>query len=782
MDWNFVRETFRRDGIVTLNGVLATRAIESFRSQVVYELKAPKACAESQSTRQVDLADSTTWPQGSARRILEVVPSGSGEHWAALTSSPKLRGALDAILGVGAWELPLNAVSEGKCTGRYWYAPVVFPESVGLSDAVVASCEGRNTLERAKNVNLSILSSIDNSAWRQGSHTESDSLTAVDRSCSLQLARNSPHQVWCDEHHSTLKILNAIYGSEWRQVKRLAQTSKACKGQQVKARDTESFSCGQRLERTNGSHGGGQDCIKTKQFWSGKHKQCYNDRTTHMTMECLPPKCRISRSWEPVNRRRVRGKGWHVDIGPRFQTTWSRKLSGHFNQGVIILVFLSNSRKGVGGTAIIPGSHRWVAEKLASHELEGICHQELNSWAMSAVLESQRCDALNLNYRANTNEISRPQLGIIEQIVCEAGTAVLLHPWLIHSGTTNMGNAPRLMINGMACLKKHVFNDDCGAKALQDIDMTCSPFYSSHAMQVTLKGTIEIDNRCETILRSDVVHHANQHKVNRNRFFLNEHNLLQRMSSRSRLFDSDKDTMMSKSIVSCQSNDTTPSFPIVSIIIPVHNSLEWIQECLFSVLYQTYSGHIQVSLYDDASTDCSDVAIHAWTSLLQQFGISIVASGRCWENNQHGGLLFFDNIDDYCSCHAGGIGHGKNTATSQSTGMYLLFLDADDIMFPTRLEKQIELLVKNPGAILGGCWKRLPAGSTEQYELWANFLDTDKLWLEQFREVTVQMPTWCMHRSVYNALGGFVESPPGDGEVGHKQQLHSSLTERKKFP
>ena len=100
----------------------------------------------------------------------------------------------------------------------------------------------------------------------------------------------------------------------------------------------------------------------------------------------------------------------------------------------------------------------------------------------------------------------------------------------------------------------------------------------------------------------------------------------------------------------------------------------------------------------------------------------------------------------------------------------------------TRLEKQIELLVKNPGAILGGCWKRLPAGSTEQYELWANFLDPDKLWLEQFREVTVQMPTWCMHRSVYNALGGFVESPPGDGEVGHQQQLHSSLTERKKFP
>jgi hypothetical protein len=87
-------------------------------------------------------------------------------------------------------------------------------------------------------------------------------------------------------------------------------------------------------------------------------------------------------------------------------------------------------------------------------------------------------------------------------------------------------------------------------------------------------------------------------------------------------------------------------------------------------------------------------------------------------------------------------------------------------MFPTRLEKQLQLAAKNPGAILGGCWKRLPAGSTEHYESWANVLEYERLWLEQFREVTVQMPTWCMSRSVYDALGGFVESPPGDGEVG----------------
>ena len=63
-------------------------------------------------------------------------------------------------------------------------------------------------------------------------------------------------------------------------------------------------------------------------------------------------------------------------------------------------------------------------------------------------------------------------------------------------------------------------------------------------------------------------------------------------------------------------------------------------------------------------------------------------------DHQNNGQLLFGNIHDYHSCHAGGIGHGKNMATCQSTGLYLLFLDADDVMFPTRLEKQLQLAAK----------------------------------------------------------------------------------------
>jgi hypothetical protein len=199
------------------------------------------------------------------------------------------------------------------------------------------------------------------------------------------------------------------------------------------------------------------------------------------------------------------------------------------------------------------------------------------------------------------------------------------------------------------------------------------------------------------------------------------------------------------------------SLPSVCIIVPVHNAASWLDECLASVLTQTYRGSMQVSIYDDASTDGSDEVIRSWVPVLHAGGVSVVASGSRWPQSRGGG--------DGGEARAGGIGHGKNRSVAQSSGDFLVFLDADDIMRPRRVEVQVALATANPTAIVGGCWRRYPAGSTEHYETWANTLEDPRgLWLEQFREVTVQMPTWCIHRRVFDAVGGFVESPPEDGE------------------
>ena len=110
-------------------------------------------------------------------------------------------------------------------------------------------------------------------------------------------------------------------------------------------------------------------------------------------------------------------QGWHLDIGPGFNTDSLRTLKGHPFQGCVVLVLLTDCPAGFGGTAFIPGSHRWVEEHLreagrqgrvdreeregvdrgvAAEEREGVergvaveergvPHQELNSWAIDTV-------------------------------------------------------------------------------------------------------------------------------------------------------------------------------------------------------------------------------------------------------------------------------------------------------------------------------------------------------------------------------------------------------------
>jgi len=67
---------------------------------------------------------------GSARRVIEVVPPGVGQHWDVLSAEAgtPLAEALDTLLGEGAWTMPANQAHGGECPVRHWYCPVVFPE------------------------------------------------------------------------------------------------------------------------------------------------------------------------------------------------------------------------------------------------------------------------------------------------------------------------------------------------------------------------------------------------------------------------------------------------------------------------------------------------------------------------------------------------------------------------------------------------------------------------------------------------------------------------------
>ena len=68
------------------------------------------------------------------------------------------------------------------------------------------------------------------------------------------------------------------------------------------------------------------------------------------------------------------------------------------------------------------------------------------------------------------------------------------------------------------------------------------------------------------------------------------------------------------------------------------------------------------------------------------------------------------------------------------------------------------LAKKHPNAIIGSNFTRLPKGSTPHYTAWANGLTHEQLYLQQYRECTLIMPTWFMSRRIFEKVGGFDES------------------------
>lgn len=111
----------------------------------------------------------------------------------------------------------------------------------------------------------------------------------------------------------------------------------------------------------------------------------------------------------------------------------------------------------------------------------------------------------------------------------------------------------------------------------------------------------------------------------------------------------------------------------VSVIIPVYNSAKYIGKTLESVLYQTYK-KIEIILIDDCSTDNSRQIIEQYRNM-------------------------YDNIIYKLQERNGGAAVARNTALEIAKGRYIAFLDSDDIWYPEKIEKQINLMKRKNAAI-----------------------------------------------------------------------------------
>lgn len=116
--------------------------------------------------------------------------------------------------------------------------------------------------------------------------------------------------------------------------------------------------------------------------------------------------------------------------------------------------------------------------------------------------------------------------------------------------------------------------------------------------------------------------------------------------------------------------------PLISIILPVYNSSAYLQQALDSVLSQTYSNWELITI-NDASTDHSLNILNSYAKKSSKIKV-------------------FSHTPNQ------GIAHTLNKALKHAQGQYIARMDADDIMLPNRLQKQLKYLLKHPETIVIG--------------------------------------------------------------------------------
>ena len=114
--------------------------------------------------------------------------------------------------------------------------------------------------------------------------------------------------------------------------------------------------------------------------------------------------------------------------------------------------------------------------------------------------------------------------------------------------------------------------------------------------------------------------------------------------------------------------------PLISIIVNCFNGERYLNECLDSILSQSYKNY-EVIFWDNQSTDKSKLIF---------LDVKDIRFKYFWDN---------EHVTLYGA---------RNKALKVTTGKYIAFLDVDDMWYPDKLEKQVKVMEKN--SEIGFCY------------------------------------------------------------------------------
>ena len=117
--------------------------------------------------------------------------------------------------------------------------------------------------------------------------------------------------------------------------------------------------------------------------------------------------------------------------------------------------------------------------------------------------------------------------------------------------------------------------------------------------------------------------------------------------------------------------------PLVSVLITSYNREKYIEEAIQSVLSQDYP-NFELIIVDDCSTDQTAKIIKRYESI--DYRIKIFINEK--------------NLGQFAN---------RNLAAGYATGVYLKYVDSDDIIYPSALRYMVEAMENHPKAGMGFC-------------------------------------------------------------------------------
>ncbi|WNZ27304.1 glycosyltransferase family 2 protein [Leptolyngbya sp. NK1-12] len=174
--------------------------------------------------------------------------------------------------------------------------------------------------------------------------------------------------------------------------------------------------------------------------------------------------------------------------------------------------------------------------------------------------------------------------------------------------------------------------------------------------------------------------------------------------------------------------------PLISILIPAFNVESWLAKTLESALAQTWT-NIEIIVVDDGSRDNT-------LTVAKRFESTCVKVIH--QENQ-------------------GQSAAENRALQEAQGDFIQYLDADDLLAPDKIERQMKLFEDGNLEYVASCeWSRFYKSPSEamfiRQPLWADFEPVDWLLCAWENHLMMHGAAWLIPRQIANRAGGWTES------------------------